>query len=168
MFANFYKKQFQDFEIKPLKAFELTPKKTAIPNQFIGLAKIASVSKITTISICLVCAIGVAFYAYDFNLKNIPQKKEHQLNVKATDSMPKNPLVVSPENVVINEKTAIESKKIKTIFKQEKTTLSKNNSQKTSEESTQVSPKDSAKNESQKVVIIKKQIIKKDTIYVSE
>ena len=75
MFANFYKKQFHDFEIKPLKAFELTPKKTAIPNQFIGLAKIAPASKIITISICLVSAIGVAFYAYDFNLKNIPQKK---------------------------------------------------------------------------------------------
>lgn len=168
MFANFYKKQFQDFEIKPLKAFELTPKKTAIPNQFIGLAKIASVSKIITISICLICAIGVAFYAYNFNLKKVVQKKEHQLNVETTDTIPKNQLVISPEDVVINEKTAIESKKIKTIFKQEKTTLSKNNSQKTSEESTHVSTKDSAKNESQKVVIIKKQIIKKDTIYVSE
>lgn len=168
MFANFYKKQFQDFEIKPLKSFESVPKKPAIPNQFIGMAKTAPASKIITISIFLICAIGAAFYAYDFNLKKVPQKNDPELNVVAAETLPKNQPVVNTEEVAKNEKTVIESKKVKPIFTEEKTVLPEKNSQKKSEESTRVSLKDSIKNEPQKVVIIKKQIVKKDTIYVTE
>lgn len=168
MFANFYKKQFQDFEIKPLKPFEFAPKKTAIPNQFIGLAKTAPASKIITISIFLICAIGIAFYAYNFNQKIVPQKKEHQLKVVSADTVPKNQFPVNTEAIVKNETTVIEPQKIKPVFTEEKTTLSEKNSRKNSEESLAVSLKDSVKSEPQKVVIIKKQIVKKDTIYVTE
>jgi len=75
MFANFYKKQFQDFEIEPLQSFETASDKTTIPNQFIGLAKVNPAPKLITIGICFLAIIGIAFYAYNFDVKDIPQKK---------------------------------------------------------------------------------------------
>lgn len=167
MFADFYKKRFQDFEIKPLKDFELGPKKAEIPNQFIGLTKRVPASKIITISICFLCVIGTAFYAYNFNLKDIPQKKHQKSDIKTTTDTITNQLVVSTEDTTKKEKSTIDIKKPKTVSAQ-KTVLSNNNSQKSLEESNVVSMKDSIKNEPQKVVIIKKQIVKKDTIYVTE
>lgn len=168
MFANFYKKQFQDFEIKPLQSFESASNKTTIPGQFIGLTKINPVPKFITMGICFLGLIGIAFYAYNFDVKDIPQKKHPNLDLESVDNTPKNQLVVNVEDTAKNEEPAIEPKNINTLFIHEKTALSKNNPQKIAEVATTISPKDSVKNEPQKVVIIKRQIVKKDTIYVSE
>lgn len=168
MFADFYKKQFQDFEIKPLRKFELASKKAEIPNQFIGLTKTVATSKIITICVCFLCAIGTAFYAYNFNIKDIPPKKHQKSDIRPTTNTITNQIVVSVEDTTKKEKSTIDSEKPKIVFAQEKTTFLNNSPQKNSEESNIVSMKDSVKNEPQKVVIIKKQIVKKDTIYVTE
>lgn len=168
MFADFYKKQFQDFEIKPLRSFESASNKATIPSQFIGLAKINPVPKFITLGICFLGLIGIAFYAYNFDEKDIPQKNHPELDLESVNNTPKNQLVATLEDTVKNEEPAIEPKNIKTLFTQEKTTLSKKSPQKTGEEVKSVVPTDSVKNEPTKVVIIKRQIVKKDTIYVPE
>jgi len=76
MFANFYKKPFQDFEIKPLKDFEPGSNKTTFSIQFIGLTKANPTSKIIVIGICFLCVLGIAFYTYNFDVKDIPQKEQ--------------------------------------------------------------------------------------------
>jgi len=168
MFANFYKKQFQDFEIEPLQSFETASDKTTIPNQFIGLAKVNPAPKLITIGICFLAIIGIAFYAYNFDVKDIPQKNHPKPDFESANTTPTNQLVVNVEDSAANGEPAIEPKNAKTLFTQEKTTLSNKNPQKTREEVKSVALTDSVKNEPQKVVIIKRQIVKKDTVYVSE
>ena len=167
MFANFCKKQFQDFEIEPLETFESVTNKGAFPSQFIGLAKINPVPKFMTIAICFLGVLGVAFYAYFFEVKDIPQKHPKP-DLESVDIIPENQLPVAVEDTAKGEEPATEPKSIKTLFTQEKATVTNKNSQKTTEEVNSIVTKDSVKNEPQKVVIIKRQIVKKDTVYVSE
>ncbi len=169
MFASFYKKQFQDFEIKPSKSFESASNKATIPGQFIGLTRINPMPKFITLGICFLGLIGIAFYAYNFDVKDIPQKNHPKLDLESVITTPENQLVVNVEDTAKNENHTIESKDINKLpITQEKTALSKSNSQKITEVSTTISQKDSVKNEPPKVVVIKRQIVKKDTIYVSE
>lgn len=167
MFANFYKKPFQNFEINPQKTFEPTPQKIPVPNQFIGLTKVVSISKIIAISIAFLFITAVFFYDYSFNDKGISPKKQNKLNIEYTTNRIKNKTVENRKDSVKNEKTTIGLTKTKTISTREKVTVSKNNPQKTLEKPIVATQKDSVKNEPQKVVVIKKQIVKKDTVYVT-
>ncbi|MBC8643688.1 RNA polymerase sigma factor [Flavobacterium lindanitolerans] len=160
MFANFCKKQFKDFEIEPLETFESVTNKGTFPSQFIGLAKINPVPKFMTIAICFLGVLGVAFYAYFFDVKDIPQKHPKP-DLESVDIIPENQLPVAVEDTAKGEEPATEPKSIKTLFTHEKATVTNKNSQKTIEEVNSIVTKDSVKNEPQKVVIIKRQIVKK-------
>jgi len=165
MFANFYTKKFQYFEIEPQKSFELATKKMQIPNQFIGLAKVVSASKIMAISIGFLSITGILVYGgYSFNHKNIPQNK---LNIEPITKNIKNQLVVIKNDSAKNGRSNIEPTKINTVSVQEKVAVSKNNPQKTLVKPIVTTQKDSVKSEAPKVVVIKKQIVKKDTVYVT-
>lgn len=167
MFANFYKKQFQDFEIKPQKAFDPASKKMPIPDQFTGLTKAISISKIIATTTVFLCTIGIVFYAYNFNHKDTTAK---QLNKPKSEStaitVANQPIVIIEDSVKNKKPDAIEPDQPKTIS-QEKAILLKNKPKESLQKPIAVTPKDSAKNEAPKVVVIKKQIVKKDTVYVS-
>lgn len=163
MFANFYRNQFESFEIETQKTFEFKPKEIQIPNHFIGLTKTAFATKIAIATISI-CAIGTLFYVYSFNSSRVsPKENEFIIEDKKeteTSIVPSADSIVDTEKTVgIQEKTILEPKKV--IVKKEKI-------QKKSEAVVTTTQIDSAKDEPKKVVVIKKQIIKKDTVYVTK
>lgn len=168
MFANYCQKQFRDFEIKPQKKLELNPEKSSIPNEFIGLPKIASASRTIAASIVLSGIIGVIFYAYTYNHKTISPKNEPESNMKPVKNTTTNQLLVNTTDSVQNKTTNTpKPDKTEAVSTPEKATVLKNNAPNTTANPIVTTQKDSIKEEPQKVVVIKKQIVKKDTIYVT-
>lgn len=168
MFADFYKKPFQDFEITPKNTFELAPKNMSVPNQFIGLAKGVAATKITVVSIVFLCILGTLFYGYDFRHDTITPKEQPELNVEPTANTTTSPFVINLKDSAKNESPTINPDKPKNTLAKEKTGYLTTKTPKTLEKTIATTPKDSVKSEPKKVVIIKRQIVKKDTIYVSE
>jgi RNA polymerase sigma factor (sigma-70 family) len=167
MFANFYQSKFKNFEIVTRKPFLSSSKKVAAPHQFVGLSKAFTVSKIAVFSIGFLSLIGVSFYFLNANsTKNeiiIEKKLRKNTNqsiatkidsIKTKKELPKS----------IAEKEV--SKKIIST-KKEKNTIP-NSVAKRGEKISVATKKDSAKAEKPKVVVVKKQIIKRDTIYVTK
>lgn len=168
LFANYCQKQFRDFEIQPQKKLELNPKTVRIPNTFIGLTKITFASKIIAATLVLSVLTGVVFYASIYNHKSIPQQKESESTIKPITNTHVIPLL-SNSKVAVKSKTdtILKPNKEVVVFTPKKTIASKNNVNQTIPSQTITTLKDSIQEEPPKVVVIKKQIVKKDTIYVT-
>lgn len=165
MFANFYRNQFDNFEIEPQKTFEFTSKEIQLPNHFIGLAKTAFATKIAIATVSI-CVIGILFYANNFN--PTPASLEEN-NAHTTEKKQEMEALIAPfADSTAHKEHTVEIKTEKTISEPEKAIVKNQKVQKKSEPTVATTQIDSAKSEPQKVVVIKKQIIKKDTVYVTK
>ncbi|MFY0482617.1 RNA polymerase sigma factor [Flavobacterium sp. PLA-1-15] len=164
MFGNFYRNQFESFEIEPQKTFEFKPKEIQIPNHFIGLTKTVFATKIAIATISI-CVIGTLIYVSNFNSSTVsPKENEFIIEDKKE---PETSIVPSTDSIIDKEKT-VEIIQEKIISEPKKIIVKKEKIQKKSEAVVATTQIDSAKDEPKKVVVIKKQIIKKDTVYVTK
>jgi len=172
MFAHFYRNQFKGFEIEPKKTFSFEPKKIHIPSQFIGLSNVGFASKITMATITSIIIASTILHVYTENphidkSNQIPFPKKDQLIIKAKEDKTNKELVSIPSDSVKTRKTAAINQTA--INPATKTAVPSNKkTQKNQAKPVAISEIDTSKNEPQKVVVIKKQIIKKDTIYVTK
>lgn len=166
MFANYCQKQFRDFEIQPQKKLDLNPKKSHIPNNFIGLSQISSVPKIIAASLILSGIAGAVFYTY--NPEIIPEQKKPESAIKPIVNSNAASLVINTNDSVKNKTVAVLNPNEKeTVPTPKKTAVLNSTPTPTLSNPMATTLKDSVKEEPQKVVVIKKQIVKKDTIYVT-
>ncbi len=174
MFANFYQSKFKDFEIVAKKPFSFSPKNVTVPNQFVGLSNAVAISKIALFSIGFLSLIGVAFYFLNADsTSNNSTKKQNEVVIENKLETYTNQSVATKIDSIKTEtksqKTVAEkvgSNKIISTKKDEKilqNTIAKNDKKTIVE-----LKKDSVKAEKPRVVVIKKQIIKHDTIYVTK
>jgi RNA polymerase sigma factor (sigma-70 family) len=170
MFANFYQKPFSNFEIQPQQIFSIGPKNISLPNQFIGLTKVLSFAKIAFISVGFLSVLSVGFYLFSANsIENNMPKKETNINFENKLLINNAPIVESNIDSSNIEKPSIKTVSLIDKPEVEKKTVTQNViSNKVAENPTLVSKKDSVATEPKKVVIIKKQIIKRDTVYVTK
>lgn len=169
MFANFYRNQFKGFEIEPQKTFSFDPKKTQIPNQFIGLTKATFASKITIATICTLIASATLFYIYNSNQAPLPD--EHRLIIETksekTNKEAEEVTAIASDSIE-KEKSTVKINQTEIIPTIKKAIISNKKAPQNQAKPITITETDSSKNEPQKVVVIKKQIIKKDTIYVTK
>ncbi|RZK10148.1 MAG: sigma-70 family RNA polymerase sigma factor [Flavobacterium sp.] len=171
MFANFYRNQFRGFEIEPQKTFLFEPRRIQIPNQFIGLTKVGIASKIALATISCVILASASFYFYtdESNIKKLnktPFLNDEKLIQEAKKDS-KNEEFITISNDTVKTKPAVINQTA--IIPTTKTTVpSTKKVQPNSIKPIVITEIDTSKNEPQKVVVIKKQIIKKDTVYVTK
>lgn len=171
MFARFYRNQFKDFEIEPKNSFVSEGKNIQVPNHFIGLTKMAFASKIVIASISILILSSGFFYLYNYNSTSITLSKE-----EGKTFLPSSFDKVKNEAIAISIDSLKEDKTTKQIIKKEIVSTTKKTILATKKlpqsqvikSVAQTAAIDSSKNEPQKVVVIKKQIIKKDTVYVTK
>ncbi len=163
LFANFYQTKFQDFEIVAKNPFSITPKTISTPTNFVGLTKVVSLTKIIAISSIAACVFVVGFYLNDSHksvkIQNTTIEKNSNSNIisKTNASEIETNLPIKTDSEKVSEKTIMPKKEknsIKKIFENEKPVVELK--------------KDSSVSENPKVIVIKKQIIKRDTIYVTK
>jgi RNA polymerase sigma factor (sigma-70 family) len=164
LFANFYKSKFRDFEIVPKNPFSLAPKNISVPSNFIGLTKAISLAKIAIASIGTIAFIGIGAYFYNSNTSS---EKENNVVIENKTESIIVPKIDSMEAKSVTLKSIPEKKVAAQIITKEK------NKMQPSVSKTDLIPvaallKDTAKTEDKKVVVIKKQIIKRDTVYVTK
>lgn len=169
MFASFYKKSFQDFEIKTTKPFSITQKNTSFPKDFIGLTKGISFSKILFSGIGFFSLVAMVFYFNNSKKTDVAPAQKQVITTIASEKKPavNENITVAKDtlsNVVSTSKT---ESKIKKVSK-EKEITTQSVAATVAENPVVELKKDSVKNELKKVVVIKRQIIKKDTVYVSK
>jgi len=168
MFANYYRKQFQDFEIQPQKKLELNSRKLPFPKHFIGLSQTTFAVKTIAASLVLLSLLGVFTYAYLSHYNTNPVQKTPEVKLKpVTNSSIPQPFINTTDSVKNKTITIPDPNKKATVTTPEKETVLQNNTPKTTANSIVTTLKDSIQEEPQKVVVIKKQIVKKDTIYVT-
>jgi RNA polymerase sigma factor (sigma-70 family) len=174
MFANFYKSKFQDFEIVTKKPFSLFPKKVAVPNQFVGLPKTVSIYKILVFSVGFIASFGIGFYFFITDSKtNNSTQKLNEIVIENKLENNTNPSITTKIDSIKTElvsqkkvaKKVISNRIIST--KKDDNTIQKAVAQKNKKTIT-LTLKDSTNAKKPKVVVIKKQIIKRDTIYVAK
>lgn len=172
MFAHFYRSQFKGFEIEPQQTLSFEPKNIQIPNQFIGLTKVGLASKIAiTITTCIIIASTILYINTDKSpidkSNQLPLVKEDKSILKTEEEKNNEELVSIPtDSVKIKKPAVINQTAIITTTKP--TVLSTKKIQPNSIKPIVLTEIDTSKNEPQKVVVIKKQIIKKDTVYVTK
>ena len=163
LFANFYQSKFQDFEIFAKNPFSISPKNVSIPTNFIGLTKTVSLVKIAVIGVTSTCVLGTGIYFYNSekSIKNqnspIIQNIEPYIIIKQDSLKNTNSPKIISVPTEISEKTIASKKEIistKNTVLEEKPLVE--------------TKKDSSVSEKPKVIVIKKQIIKRDTIYVTK
>lgn len=169
MFGNYYSKHFQNFVIQPSKPFSIKRHINAsqIPNAFIGLSQAISVWKPILYFGFAFIVVGFLTYMYNNNtVNNDIQKDLPKTEIKIKENQNKKKL---NQETIINNKgreKKIDSNtnlNIKELKKTKIVQVSKN--EKTATSKTIDSIKTT---EIPKVVIIKKKIIKRDTIYVTK
>lgn len=168
MFASFYRNQFNDFEIEPQKTLSFEPKKIQIPNHFIGLTKITFASKIIIAIISALIVSATFFYVYTDNSNQILSTKEDKLIIEAKEEKTNEELITIQSDSVKKGKPTVEINKEKIVSTTKKIIPSSKKTQQAQVKPIVISEIDTSKNEPQKVVVIKKQIIKKDTVYVTK
>lgn len=166
MFANFYKKPFENFAILTEEQFSISQKNSLLPTAFVGLKKSFPYAKILiVIGVCFL--IGSLFFLFKPSIStnvliqkqevskgSLPQKQIVKSNNLIKKAESKNEVSTSKLKAKIN------SSNIKTEDKTSKTSETK-------VESISENKKDSVKNDVKKMVVIKRQVVKKDTIYVT-
>lgn len=168
MFANFYRNQFEGFEIQPQKSFVFEPKKIQFPTQFIGLTKTAFASKITIASISIIILIATFFYVYTNNSNQISFPEEEKLVIEAKDENPNKESIAVPSDSIKKENPTAKINPTEIIPASKKISTTNKKLPQNQAKPIPTTVIDSSKNEPQKVVVIKKQIIKKDTVYVTK
>ena len=169
MFANFFQSKFLDFEIVAKKSFSFSPKNVTVPNQFVGLSKAVAVSKIAIFGIGFLSLIGVAFYFFNTN----STEKQNKIVIKNKQENNDNPMITTKIDSLKTEtksqktfsENAVSNKMISTKTDED---IVQNPIAKTDKKAIVELKKDTTKAEKPKVVVIKKQIIKHDTIYVTK
>jgi RNA polymerase sigma factor (sigma-70 family) len=161
MFGNFYRKSFLNFEIQPTQTFTIEPKNISFPNQFVGLNKIVSVSKILFMSLTVIILISTYFYFNQKNKVKLKQNEKQQITTVKTKSK------IIESQKIISENELLKNKVSKTISKNTNQN-SKNSSDKDTKKPMIIVKKDSIIPEPKKIIFVKKQIIKRDTIYVTK
>jgi predicted DNA-binding protein YlxM (UPF0122 family) len=174
MFANFYQSKFQDFEIIPKKSFSFTTKKVAVPHQFVGLTKAVALPKITVFSFVIIGITGLGFYLINPD-SNTNKSNEKQSNITIENKQDNNTNSTiatkidtlkkagRPQKTVVEK--VVSNKLIST--KKDDNTIQKLEAQK-NKKTIALTIEDSTQAEKPKVVVVKKQIIKRDTIYVAK
>jgi RNA polymerase sigma factor (sigma-70 family) len=160
MFANFYQSKFQDFEIATKNPFSLTPKNSTVPNQFIGLSKVVSLSKIAFVAISFisVLSVGLYFYTTISNETNL-QKNETKISIETKiNTLQKNSEIIQFDSITTEKATVKEISQVKKERKNQNLAYKKE----------EILPKKDSLFETTKIIVIKKQIIKRDTIYVTK
>jgi hypothetical protein len=174
MFANFYKSKFQDFEIIPKKSLSFTPKKVAVPHQFVGLTKAVALSKITIFSFVIIGITGLGIYLINPGSNtNKSNEKQNNITIENKQENITNPTIATkidtlkkagrPQKTVVEK--VVSNKLIST--KKDDNTIQKLEAQK-NKKTIALTIEDSTQAEKPKVVVVKKQIIKRDTIYVAK
>ena len=168
LFANFYKNSFSDFSIQPSNPFSnrLKINPANVPANFVGLSKNVVSSKIIFGFVLFTFFISsILFFNYSKKATlNFNREKANSTKIITLDS------INSTENKAdLNKKDTLS--KIKTFaIKQEK--LKQIDMSYAKDYETQIATKtvsDSIKkDEIPKVIVIKKQIIKRDTVYVDK
>lgn len=158
MFANYFRKSFSTFEIKPKKGLNLSRKTENSNSNF----TVQSSKKLIYLK-ASIFVIGLAFLLFYFMKNNAetisnekqPIKDEIITTIKSVDSVKIDTL---KSKKIIDTKREFVGKNV----------IVKNSDSKTTNSITEnAAKKDSvAKQEPAKVVVIKKQIVKKDTVYV--
>ncbi len=182
MFANFYRKPFRDFEIQTKKTFPIAFKNNSKPTQFIGLNKKNNRTR-NTAFIFIAIIVLLIFWLTFFKTKPAENKLTND-NVEVLNSEEK--LSIEPINTqklkteAINNDTLRQKKIVVTPVKNSitkpitpKEIVPEKEIEKVAEKEVEkiIEPvvevkKDSVKKAPRKVVVIKRQIIKKDTVYV--
>ena len=174
MFANFHKSKFQDFEIVPKKSFSFTTKKVSVSHQFVGMTKAITLYKITSFSIVFVGLTGLGFYLINPD-SNTNKSNEKQSNITIENKQDNNTNSTiatkidtlkkagRPQKTVVEK--VVSNKLVST--KKDDYTIQKLEAQK-NKKTIVLTIKDSTQAEKPKVVVVKKQIIKRDTIYVAK
>ena len=174
MFGNFYNSKFQDFEIVPKESFSFTPKKVVVSHQFVGLTKSITLTKITIFSFVFIglTVLGLYLVTTDSNT-NKSFEKNNNITIENKQKNITNPSIVTkidtlkkagrPQKTVVEK--VVSNKLIST--KNGDNSILKPETQNNKEPIT-MTLIDSAKAEKPKVVVVKKQIIKRDTIYVAK
>ena len=112
--------------------------------------------------------LSVLMYAYVFHDNAIPEQKTPELHPKPiTNTIIHQPLINTNDSVKTKTITSPNPNKAATVPTSEKAPVLQNNTPKATASSIVTTLKDSTQQEPQKVVVIKKQIVKKDTIYVT-
>ena len=168
MFANFYRNQFEDFEIQPQKKFVFESKNIQFPTQFIGLTKTAFASKIAIASISSLIATATFFYIYTTNSTQDSFPKKEKLVIEAKDEKPNEESIATPSDSIKKGASVVKIDTTEIVPATKKVASKNKKLQQNQAKPIATSAIDSSKNEPQKVVVIKKQIIKKDTVYVTK
>lgn len=174
MFANFFKSKFLDFEIVTQKPLSLLPKKVAVSNQFVGLPKTVSIYKILVFSVGFIASFGIGFYFFITDSKtNNSTQKLNEIIIENKLENNTNPSITtkidSIKTEMVSQKKVTEKVISNRIIstKKDKNTI-QNRISKEDKKAIVAMKKDSVKAEKPKVIVIKKQIIKRDTIYVTK
>lgn len=168
MFANFYRNQFEGFEIEPQKSFAFESKNVQIPNQFIGLTKMAFASKITIATASFFIATTAFFYIYTANSSQDSFPKEEKLVIQAKEEKSSQEIIILLGDSIKKSDPVLKTNTTESIPEREKVVSKSKRIKQDLAKPISQSEIDSSKNEPQKVVVIKKQIIKKDTVYVTK
>lgn len=183
MFANFYRKPFHDFEIQTQKKFPITFVSNSKPTHFIGLNKKNNRPRKTAFIFIAIIALLI-FWLTFFRTKPA-EKKIIQDNVEVQNSEEKSliePIITQELNTEVNKKDTLKQKKTTVMTPVKNSTtkpviakelfpekpiekVAEKEVEKIIEPVVEVN-KDSVKKAPRKVVVIKRQIIKKDTVYV--
>ncbi|OYU83052.1 MAG: hypothetical protein CFE24_13095 [Flavobacterium sp. BFFFF2] len=174
IFASYYQSKFKDFEIVPKKFFSLTPKKVAIPHQFVGLTKAVALSKISVFSFGFIGLVSLfIFLANTDSNTNKSKEKQNNITIENEREISNKPSIITKIDTQIKESKPQKTTDEKVISsnlistKKDNNAIQKALSQKNKEIAT-LTLKDTTQGEKPKVVIVKKQIIKRDTIYVAK
>jgi hypothetical protein len=170
MFANFYQSKFEDFEIVTKKPFSLSPKNVVVPNQFVGLSKAVSIYKIGLYSIGFISLISIGFYfLYADSNNNNSIEKQSEIVIENKYETNTNPPITTHFDSIKSKTTSHEKVVSNKIIstKKDKNSI-QNPIAKMDKKAIVAMKKDSVKTEKPKVVVIKKQFIKHDTIYVTK
>ncbi len=163
LFANFYQSKFNGFEIVPKNSFSIVPKNVLVPNNFIGLTKAVSLVKIATIAVLSASVLATGIYLLDS--KKTTENKNILIEQKIdSNDFPNqdNAMIDKPETIEVIPKVIPE----KIIEPKKENILNK--TAVANEKTIPETKKDSVVAVNPKVVIIKKQIIKRDTVYVTK
>jgi RNA polymerase sigma factor (sigma-70 family) len=170
LFANFYQSKFQDFEIVSQNSFSFTQKNISFPNQFIGFQKAFSLVKTIFLGVGSLSILVIGFHFFNSNsIENNMPKKETKITFK-NKFVTNNELFINSNIDSLN----IDKPSTKTVSKNEKPEVKKETVtqnvilNKVVENPTSLSKKDSVVTEPKKIIFVKKQIIKRDTIYVTK
>jgi RNA polymerase sigma factor (sigma-70 family) len=167
LFAHFCRNQFKGFEIQPQRELAFASKAVQVPPTFIGLTSVAFASKVAVVSLPILIVAGSLFYVYFYDSTPDALTKEATVVLEIKEEQSAQEVVVVATDSVIKEKTpVIQQKEI--IPEPTKRVVPPAKNQQSKVKAVASSVIDTLKTEPKKVIVIKKQIIKKDTVYVTK